>query len=347
MAGPTGIDLDQYRAQAKELLKRARGADRDACERIRQHHPEHEALLASSRLQLADSQLVIARENGFASWPRFRDHLLVRAGVAAIDQGDLPRLTALLDRSPRVLGLRCRVGEWYEEGYFRGAMLLHHVAGNPIRCPLPDNILPVTRLLLDRGADPNAATGGGATTIGLLLTSRQASEAGVALPLVDLLRAAGARCDEDDASILSAPLLNAAPATARELVRRGAKMDLRHAAGLGRLDVLEPLLASGAKPAMREEALAFACIRGETAAARMLVAHGARGDLLVAPGGRTPRTALHEAANRGHRDIVQLLLEHGADPGVVEPHFGGTPAGWAEHGGHAELAAVLRERRPA
>ena len=51
-----------------------------------------------------------------------------------------------------------------------------------------------------------------------------------------------------------------------------------------------------------EEALAFACIRGREGAARMLLQAGAKGDVLVTPGGRTPRTALHEAANRGGLD---------------------------------------------
>ncbi len=337
-----GIDLEQYRAQAKELLKAARAGDATARERIGQHHPERDAPLAAGRLQLADAQLVLAREHGFGSWARFKEHLLIRNGIAALDQGDVAGLAALLERAPRLLRIRCLVGEWYEAGYFQGAMLLHHVAGNPIRCPLPLNIVEVTRLLLDRGADPNARTESGSTTIGLLLTSKQASEAGVALPLVDMLRAAGAEADLEDANLLDMPLLEAAPETARALVDRGATVSLRHAAGLGRLDLLEEILAHAVEPAALEEALAFAAIRGEEAAARALVARGARGDVLVRPGGRTPRTALHEAANRGYEGIVRLLLERGADASVVEPHFGGTAAGWAHHGGHPELAELLR-----
>ena len=60
-------------------------------------------------------------------------------------------------------------------------------------------------------------------------------------------------------------------------------------------------------------------------------------------GGRSPCTALHEAANRGYLEIVTLLLKHGADATVVEPRWGGTPAGWAEHDGHEEIAILLRE----
>jgi ankyrin repeat protein len=138
------------------------------------------------------------------------------------------------------------------------------------------------------------------------------------------------------------PLLNAAPATAEALLARGARMDVRHAAALGKLDALRALLAATAAPALLEEALAFACIRGQGAAVVMLLQHGARGDALVTPGGQTPRTALHEAANRGHRDVVELLLANGADATIVEPRWGGTAADWAEHGGHPELAALIR-----
>jgi ankyrin repeat protein len=40
-------------------------------------------------------------------------------------------------------------------------------------------------------------------------------------------------------------------------------------------------------------------------------------------------TALHYAALNGHRDIVRLLLERGADINCGDSQFGATPAGWA------------------
>lgn len=266
-----------------------------------------------------------------------------RAAVAALDAGEITQLTNLLVQRPSLVGDRCRVGEWYETGYFKGATLLHHVAGNPIRCPLPANILNVARVLLEHGADPNVTTDDGETSIGLILTSKQASEAGVALPLIDLLQAAGADYDLSGPDVLTGPILNHAPATAAELIHRGATMDIRHAAGLGRLDAIEALLAAGRDPSLLEEALAFACVRGQGDSVRDLLRHGARGDVLVTHGGRSPCTALHEAANRGYLEIVTVLLAHGADATVVEPQWGGTPAGWAEHGGHPEIAAFLRQ----
>src|SRR5262249_3536697 len=143
--------------------------------------------------------------------------------------------------------------------------------------------------------------------------------------------------------VLTGPILNHAPATAAKLVDRGATMDIRHAAGLGRLDTIEALLAADGAPSLLEEALAFACVRGQSASVRALLRPVARGDVLVTHGGRSPCTALHEAANRGHLEIVTMLLAHGTDTTVVEPRWGGTPAGWARHGGHVEIAELLRQ----
>ena len=54
------------------------------------------------------------------------------------------------------------------------------------------------------------------------------------------------------------------------------------------------------------------------------------------------RTALHEAALRGDDDLCRWLLDRGADPGARDRDFGGTPADWAAHAGHLELASSLR-----
>lgn len=43
----------------------------------------------------------------------------------------------------------------------------------------------------------------------------------------------------------------------------------------------------------------------------------------------TGATALHYAAFSGHRELVQLLVKHGADINARDHRFGATPAGWA------------------
>ena len=59
---------------------------------------------------------------------------------------------------------------------------------------------------------------------------------------------------------------------------------------------------------------------------------------------RTRRTALHEAAYRGERALVDLLLSLGASPTIRDTSFNVTAAGWAEHNHHLELANYLTER---
>jgi hypothetical protein len=66
---PPRPSLEFERKEAKALLRRLRAGDADALARAR---AQHDALrsAAPAALKLADAQLVIAREYGFASWPR-------------------------------------------------------------------------------------------------------------------------------------------------------------------------------------------------------------------------------------------------------------------------------------
>src|SRR4029077_15903514 len=78
---PSRPNLEQYKKQAKDLVKvfkvfRARkSGDPKAIERVKKYHPGFAKLpdskITSARFALADAQLVIAREHGFESWPKF------------------------------------------------------------------------------------------------------------------------------------------------------------------------------------------------------------------------------------------------------------------------------------
>jgi dienelactone hydrolase len=65
---PPNPNIEQYRRQAKALRKALAANDSAAQERLRQFHPRAEQALPA---KLADAQLVIAREHGFAGWPAF------------------------------------------------------------------------------------------------------------------------------------------------------------------------------------------------------------------------------------------------------------------------------------
>ena len=66
---PPRPSLEYEHKEAKALLRRLRAGDPDALERARARHPAID-LSTPDRIRLADAQLVIAREYGFASWPR-------------------------------------------------------------------------------------------------------------------------------------------------------------------------------------------------------------------------------------------------------------------------------------
>ena len=76
---PARPNLEQYRKQAKELVKARARLHPEALERIHRHHPKlrelGEAELRAAAFTLSDAQLVLAREHAFKTWPEFMRHL--------------------------------------------------------------------------------------------------------------------------------------------------------------------------------------------------------------------------------------------------------------------------------
>jgi ankyrin repeat protein len=75
---PSRPSLEQLRHQAKDLLNSLKAADPEAIRRIREAHPRwSDATQAQpgARFSLADAQLVLAREYGFATWPKLKAHV--------------------------------------------------------------------------------------------------------------------------------------------------------------------------------------------------------------------------------------------------------------------------------
>jgi hypothetical protein len=68
---PARPHLDQYKKQAKELLRAIRSGDRDAIDRLHRVHPRSN----KTSFTLADAQLVIAREHGIDSWTKFAERI--------------------------------------------------------------------------------------------------------------------------------------------------------------------------------------------------------------------------------------------------------------------------------
>ena len=294
--------------------------------------------------------------------PQFSDAL------AALDAGDVSRLRAILGERPELLDLpapehAAEAGIY--SGYFHGARLLHHLAGNPVRGPIPENAVEVLDVLLDAGADANATCGGGpaqpetggGTLLGLVASSGAAAQAEVAPPLIDRLLQRGADPKWDEGGLLWLALYHtvecrAQREVAQHLRTRGAEVDLAYAAALGEADALDGFFAPDGTPfpeagrfwparhrgepapaeseVLLAEALVLAAANGADDAVVRLLGRGVDVDgwAQLGPSLVTP---LHAAAWAGWPSTCRTLLERGADPTLFDPQHTATALGWATY----------------
>lgn len=112
--------LDVPRREARRLLDEWRRGDADALERVRSRHPRFERVddsaIAESPFSLADAQLVIAREYGFAHWTELKQRIqaeeLARALDAAIRAGDREAAVRIVESEPQLLHVPVVSGNW-------------------------------------------------------------------------------------------------------------------------------------------------------------------------------------------------------------------------------------------
>jgi ankyrin repeat protein len=344
---PAPPSLEQYRKQAKDLLKAH--SSPEAIQRFKKFHPRltklTEAKIADAKLSLTDAQWVIAREHVFESWPKFAKHIqeVVRANspvskfesaADAIVTGDVTTFKRLLREDPGLA--RARSTREHE------APLIHYVAANGVenfRQKTPKNIVEITRVLLRAGAEVDAtsqAYGKAATALGLAATSYHPAKAGVQLQLLDELLKAGASVDgaTDGWNPLVAALHNGRGDAAVFLAERGAQLDLEAAAGTGRIDVAarfidgDGTLKDGATREQLNYGFIWACEYGHTNAVKFLLDRGFKPDWNFMHG----ETGLHWAAYAGHAEIVELLLKASAPVNAKDQVHAGTPLGWAVYG---------------
>ncbi len=294
----------------------------------------------------ADARIVLAREHYFANFDELARHLEVlkekdsavacfEAAVDAVVAGDESVLKQLLQLHPELIHAR--------SPRTHHATLLHYVGANGVeswRQRTPANAVAIARILLAAGAvvDELAGMYGGSTTLGLVATSIHPLRAGVQNDLIDLLVDHGAAIDLPGTagrrqSIVNGCLANGRPGAAEHLARRGTRLDLEGAAGVGRLDLVRSFfeddgrLKAGATTAQALSGFQWACEYGHLPVVEFLLQQGIAVNEL-----HRGQTGLHWAAHCGQVDIVKLLLRHGAPLHLRDERFGGTPLGWALHG---------------
>jgi hypothetical protein len=353
---PTRPNLDQLKRQAKELVSEHRAGTIQACQRIREFHPRFVAApdhsIRTATFTLSDGQLTVAREYGFASWARLRTFVRdedaagldrphheritdrrFRQAVDLLDDGDVDGLRRLLAESPVLATQRVR----FEGGnYFREPSLLEFIAENPVRHDgLPPNIVDIARAILDAGARSDAQSI--QSTLNLVSSGQVVRECGVQTPLVNVL------CDYggDPNAAIGAALGHGEFEAVNALIARGARVDLPVAAATGRIEDARRTVTD-ASAEHRHLALAWAAQFGHVGIVKVLLDLGEDPNRFNPQGAHSHSTPLHQAALAGHADAVRLLVEHGARLDIRDILWDGTPADWANHGGHDEIAGYLR-----
>jgi hypothetical protein len=352
---PSKPNLDHLKYQAKDLLGDHAARNVGVAQRLREFHPHWtesaDVEIFNAKLSLSDAQLTIAREYGFPSWARLKRHI---ERPTLTDQLDLPhheriedstfrRAVELLDAGD-VAGLRAHLHQHlnlanqhivFEGGnYFRNPTLLEFVAENPVRRgTLPQNIVPVAKVILDAGVEQSALD----ETLMLVATGSVPRECRVQLPLIDLLCEHGA----DPNSAVVATALHGELEALNALIGRGARINLPVAAALGRTEDVRQLLP-GADSRDRHLALALASQFGQVDVVRLLLDAGEDPNRYNPVGGHSHTTPLHQAAGAGHNELVRLLVERGARLDLKDILWQAAPADWAKYAGRTELEAYLR-----
>jgi ankyrin repeat protein len=368
--------LSSYERQAEGLLAGHRAADPAAIDLFHRKHPRfldekikwRPKFIADSEIRdaplcLDDARLAIARHYDFLDWPSLTDWVEAvsqdgivfefESAVEAVVNGDLAALEEALRRDPALVRARSGRVCAFDPPVHR-ATLLHYVAANGVeayRQKTPPNAVAIAHALLQAGAEPDALAdmyGAECTTMSMLVSSSHPAEAGLQAPLVELLLDFGAAIEGRGTRKWGTPLFTALAFgmidAAGALAKRGARIELPAAAGLGLMDDVARLLAFADAEA-RHRALSLAAQHGQTQAVRLLLDAGEDPDRYNPEGNHPHCTPLHQAVLGGHEAVVRLLVERGARLDIRDTIWHGTPLGWAIHGGgtaQSQMAECLR-----
>src|ERR1039457_2917261 len=287
------MPTEYYRKQAKALLKAARSGDPASLERLSRHPTNYDPAAP----KLHDAQLTIAREQGFASWPRFRTFILQSGlddqGLAAtfIDTAlsDLRQAEEILAAHPQIAGAGFYValvlGDWQrvERAVTETPALATGRSG-------PQNLEPLLYVCFSRFADGMSSRAGDlAETARILL--RHGADPNAAFIPEDLP-------DNSLSCLYAATGLNNNPALALALLEAGANPNdsesLYHSTEHRDLACMNLLLRHGATPA-GTNALKHMLDREDMEGLQLLLAAGANPNEVNHRG----ETALHCGVRRG------------------------------------------------
>jgi ankyrin repeat protein len=364
---PARPNLEQYEKQAKDLVRDSALGVSDALARIRRHHPRFhklsEADIPRAQIALTDAQLVIAREHGFESWPKFAKHIEMLHLIRSLASLDDP-VGAFIEVAcvPR--------HSWHASGTLDHAEMIlsryPQVATANIHTAAVLADESTVRGFLSRDPKDATAAGGphGWDALTHLCFSRylriDKARSDAFLRTARALLDAGASAKTGWYEMIDYPT----PRPTFESAIYGASCIARHA------ELTRLLLEWGADPNDEETPYHVPEGRDNTVMKIMLESgklneaslscmllrkadwHDEEGLRLVLDYGGDPNLMPHFGVNALHHALrrdnslraIELLLDHGADPQLKDSHGGRSAVVIAAHRGRGDVLALLERR---
>jgi ankyrin repeat protein len=363
---PARPNLEQYKKQAKDLAKECALGVTDALARVRKHHPRFSEASEDSReprVALADAQLVIAREHGFESWPKFAAHITtanLERSVASLDDpvaafiraacvprndahisGTLEEAELILARYPQVgraniYTAAIRADEAAVRSFLAGDAASATKTGGPYEWDALTHLCFSRYLRIDR-----ARSDAFVRTARSLLDSGASANTGW-YEMID---------HPNPRPVLESAIYGAAGIAQHEGVTRllleyGADPNDEetpyHAAEGYDHAVLKALLESGK---LNSASMTTLLLRKgdwhDTEGIRLVLEHGADPNAMAF----WKNSALHHAVLRDNRLAnIALLLDHRGDPLLKNLHNGKSAASIAARRGRGDVLRLLAER---
>jgi ankyrin repeat protein len=364
---PARPNLEQYKKQAKELVRDCELGIADALARIKRNHPRFHSLpeseIKDGRLALSDAQLVIAREHGFESWPQFSKHIEMIHMIQAVSDlsdpvsafievacvprhtghasGTLEHAEMILQRYPQVAKSNIHTAAILADE----AGVREFLARNPKGATAkgdPHEWDALTHLCFSRYLRIDASR-----SEAFVRTARCLLEAGASANTgwYETIDQPNPRPCLESAIYGAAGVAHHAELT-RLLLEYGAEPNDEespyHVPEGYDNATMKVLLESGK---LNEVSLSWMLLRkidwhdGE--GIRMLLESGVNPNVMTNFGDN----ALHHAIRRDNSlEIIQLLLDHGADPSLKTTRENISAAAMAAHKGRGDMLRLLERR---
>ena len=331
------LNLEYYRKQAKALLKAAKTQDPNALRRLH---------LYSSKLgpsaALHDAQLTIAREQGFPSWPRFKEFMIQSSlNFEELVASFIDAATSDFRRAEEILSAHPKIAD---AGFYVALVLGDHQQVDRVLSETPflanaksgpQNCEPLVYLCFSRYANARSARGSQiAETARVVL--RHGADPNTCFLAADLP-------NNPLSCLYAATGLNNNADLGLALLQAGANPNdgesLYHSTEHPDLACMKLLLRFGADPD-RANALKHILDREDSEGLELLLDAGTNPNQANERGD----TALHWAVWRGRSlEIITILLDRGANVNAKRKD-GRTPYALAILGGQKEVAALLKLR---